>query len=216
MSLILENQASGTCLLAFAWDGEFRDDRVEDIRVALAGWGRTLRAAFERTGKAPDATPARVFLRRSGITPSRYVPSSEALVKRLLAGESPGSPFPAVDVNNLVSATLGTPIGIYDAATLRPPFVYRKGKPGETMETLGKGTFDLDGRGALFDTEGPFGSPVSDGTRSRIVMQTRSWLWVAYGLPGEFTTLDEMLKQSIESYWTLTGDLSRALAQRAA
>ncbi len=212
MSLSLANRVAGTCLLAFAWKGHFRDERLEEVRSALAGWGRTLRLAKEKTGKSPDATPARVLLRRSGISPSRYLPSSEALVQRLLEGETPGSPYPAIDVNNLVSATLGAPIGIYDGSTLTPPFVYRKGTPDEALDTMSKGVFSLDNRAALFDAEGPFGSPVSDGTRSRVVMQTEEWLWVAYGLPGEFSTLDEMLRESIDSYWNREGQVGHAVA----
>lgn len=213
MNVPLENRVSGTCLLLFAWEGAFRPDRIDEVRDAFAGWGRTLRMARERTGKVPDATPARVFLRRSGISPSRYPPSSEALVQRLLDGEVPLSPLPAVDANNLVSATLGAPLGLYDLGTLVPPLVYRKGEAGESMPSMAKGDFDLSARAALFDSDGPFGSAVSDSPRSAIRAETSRWLWIAYGLPGEFTTLDEMLRQAVDTYWNRAGELECVMAE---
>lgn len=212
MSLPLENRVAGTLLLAFRWSGAFRPERCAAVRQALEGWGKTLRIGRERTGKSPDNAPARVFLRRSGISASRYLPSSEALLRRLLDGETPHSPLGAVDTNNLLSSTIGAPLGLYDASKLAPPFVYRKGEAGEGMETLAKGRFDLDGRAATFDAEGPFGSAVSDSVRSLVAEGTVEWLWVAYGLPGAFTSLEEMLREAIDSNWTRTGELSRACA----
>ena len=51
--------------------------------------------------------------------------------------------------------------------------------PGESLESMAKGAFDLEGRAALFDAEGPFGCAVSDSARTKVTHGTRRWLWIA-------------------------------------
>jgi DNA/RNA-binding domain of Phe-tRNA-synthetase-like protein len=60
----------------------------------------------------------------------------------------------------------------------------RLGEPGETYEGIGKQTWHLAGRPVLVDAAGPFGSPISDSTRTMIRESTRGVLAVIYAPAG--------------------------------
>ena len=52
--------------------------------------------------------------------------------------------------------------------------------PGESYEGIGKRAWHLEGRPVLADPQGPFGSPISDSTRSMITETAREFLTVIY------------------------------------
>lgn len=110
----------------------------------------------------------RGMFRQWGIDPSKYRPSSEALLRRVAQGKGIYRVSNIVDIGNLGSVETGWPYGCYDRARLRPPIVFRKGTSGESYEGIGKRMLHLDGKPVLADSEGPFGSPISDSTRSMI------------------------------------------------
>jgi len=72
------------------------------------------------------------------------------------------------------------PYGCYDRARLRPSIEFRDGAPGERYEGIGKHTWHLEGRPVLADSDGPFGSPISDSTRSMVTEATHEILIVLY------------------------------------
>jgi DNA/RNA-binding domain of Phe-tRNA-synthetase-like protein len=89
-----------------------------------------------------------------------------------------------VDICNLGSIETGWPYGCYDRARIRAPIVLRHGAPGEMYEGIGKKMWHLDGRPVLADPDGPFGSPISDSTRSMITESAREILVVIYAPEG--------------------------------
>jgi DNA/RNA-binding domain of Phe-tRNA-synthetase-like protein len=52
--------------------------------------------------------------------------------------------------------------------------------PGESYEGIGKKTWNLEGRPVLADPAGPFGSPISDSTRSMITESAKDVVIVIY------------------------------------
>lgn len=60
------------------------------------------------------------------------------------------------------------------------PLVFRHGAAGERYEGIGKRTWHLEGRPVLADPDGPFGSPISDSTRTMITDSARDVLIVMY------------------------------------
>jgi DNA/RNA-binding domain of Phe-tRNA-synthetase-like protein len=110
----------------------------------------------------------RGMFRQWGIDPSKYRPSSEALLRRVAQGKGIYRVSNIVDIGNLGSVETGWPYGCYDRARLRPPVVFRGGTAGESYEGIGKRPLHLEGKPVLADSEGPFGSPISDSTRSMI------------------------------------------------
>ena len=118
-----------------------------------------------------DAEPTRAvraMFRAWGIDPSKYRPSSEALLRRVVQGKGLYRVSNLVDIGNLGSIETGWPYGCYDRSRIAPPIVLRHGAPGEAYEGIGKRTWHLEGRPVLADPQGPFGSPISDSTRSMI------------------------------------------------
>jgi DNA/RNA-binding domain of Phe-tRNA-synthetase-like protein len=136
----------------------------------------------------PSARPAiaatRELYRRLGKDPSRYRGSPEALLRRSRAGKELYRIHDVVDVINLVSLRTLLPIGLYDAAKVRPPVTLRRGAPGETYDGIGKERLNLDGLPVLADAAGPFGSPTSDSRRTMVTGDTREVVAVVFGVTG--------------------------------
>jgi DNA/RNA-binding domain of Phe-tRNA-synthetase-like protein len=134
-----------------------------------------------------DAEPTRAvraMFRSWGIDPSKYRPSSEALVRRVVQGKGLYRVSNLVDIGNLGSIETGWPYGCYDLLRLKPPIVFRHGAAGELYEGIGKRTWHLEDRPVLADAQGPFGSPISDSTRSMITESARPVLAVIYAPSG--------------------------------
>ena len=137
----------------------------------------------------PTAAALRRLFRQAGCDPTRYRPSSEALARRLLKGDTLPSIHPLVDLNNALSVRLLVPSCVLAEGTFTPSLVLRAGGDGETFESL-RGPFKLDGKPVLADDAGPFGTPITDSQRVKVQPSTRrAWL-VAY-LPAEEVNLDE-------------------------
>ncbi len=118
--------------------------------------------------------------KKLGIDPSRYRPSSEALLRRLLQG----NPFfwlnSAVDVNNFLSVYHALPYGIYDRKQLSGSVVCRIGTPRDTYLGLNGREMDMQGKLLLADEIGAFGSPIVDSARSKVTEQTTELLQVIF------------------------------------
>lgn len=123
-------------------------------------------------GMAPSTiaplTEARDLYRSFGMDPSRHRPSSEALLRRVLAGKGLYRLNNAIDTCNLASLTFLLPIGMYDLDRIEGDVVLRTGREGEEYEGIRKGPVHLAGRLGLFDGRGGFGSPTSDSARTRV------------------------------------------------
>jgi len=139
----------------------------------------------------------RAMFRAWGVDPSRYRPSSEALLRRVVQGKGLYRISNVVDVCNLCSIETGWPFGLYDRAQLAPPIVMRLGQPGESYEGIGKQTWHLAGRPILVDSRGPFGCPISDSTRSMITEGTQTLLSVIF---APASVGEEDLQRALEHY----------------
>jgi DNA/RNA-binding domain of Phe-tRNA-synthetase-like protein len=139
----------------------------------------------------------RAMFRAWGVDPSRYRPSSEALLRRVVQGKGLYRISNVVDVCNLCSIETGWPFGLYDRAHLDPPIVMRLGQNGESYEGIGKQTWHLAGRPILLDSRGPFGCPISDSTRTMITEATRTLLSVIFA-PASVSEVE--LQRALERY----------------
>ena len=139
----------------------------------------------------------RAMFRAWGVDPSRYRPSSEALLRRVVQGKGLYRISNVVDVCNLCSIETGWPFGLYDRAHLYPPIVMRLGQNGESYEGIGKQSWHLAGRPILLDSHGPFGCPISDSTRTMITEATRSLLSVIF---APATVSEAELQKALERY----------------
>ena len=117
--------------------------RVETAPGSDALWEEMQHAAREAAAEAAEPSTrgpiaaTRELYRRLGKDPSRYRGSPEALLRRARSGKELYRIHNVVDVINLVSLRTLLPIGLYDAAKLRPPLVLRRGAPGEAYDGIG-------------------------------------------------------------------------------
>jgi DNA/RNA-binding domain of Phe-tRNA-synthetase-like protein len=164
---------------------------ADDLSVTLVNEGlanltdkvcEQQRRAFtlETLAAAPPIRAVREMFRRWGVDPSKYRPSSEALMRRVVQGKGLYRVSNVVDIGNLGSVETGWPYGCYDLAKLCPPIIFRHGLRGEIYEGIGKRAWHLEGRPVLADADGPFGSPISDSNRSMITEASRQALIVIY------------------------------------
>jgi DNA/RNA-binding domain of Phe-tRNA-synthetase-like protein len=138
------------------------------------------RWAGRAPGEIPELQAARELYRRTGVDPTKLRPSSEALLRRVLRGEALYRINSLVDTCNLCSLEFLLPIGLYDRGRIRGAVTARLGRAGESYESLGKGLYEVEGRLALFDEEGPFGSPTNDSRRTAITEGSTACVMVIF------------------------------------
>jgi DNA/RNA-binding domain of Phe-tRNA-synthetase-like protein len=135
---------------------------------------------LESLAEAEAIRAVRGMFREWGMDPSKYRPSSEALLRRVVQGKGLYRVSNVVDICNIGSIETGWPFGCYDRARISPPVVFRHGLTGESYEGIGKKMWHLEGRPVLADAQGPFGSPISDSTRSMITESAAGAVTVIY------------------------------------
>ena len=164
---------------------------ADDVRVRLLdpGLGKSMdevcarkqrEFTVESLAEAEPVRRVRAMFREWGMDPSKYRPSSEALLRRVVQGKGLYRVSNVVDVGNLGSIETGWPYGCYDRSKINPPVSLRHGAAGERYEGIGKQIWHLEGRPVLADPQGPFGSPISDSTRSMITEAASKILIVIY------------------------------------
>ena len=138
---------------------------------------------------SPPIAALRKLFRAAGCDPTRYRPSSEALLRRLVKGAELPAIHPLVDVNNCLSAELGVPCCVMREGSFGSHLVYRAGMAGESYESL-RGPFNLEAKPLLVDEIGPVDAPITGSTRVMVEPSTtRAWL-VAY-LPQGFVEAED-------------------------
>ncbi|HXN99369.1 MAG TPA: phenylalanine--tRNA ligase beta subunit-related protein [Candidatus Acidoferrales bacterium] len=156
-----------------------------------------------------DSKPVRdvrAMFREWGIDPSKYRPSSEALLRRVVQGKGLYRVSNVVDIGNLGSIEAGWPFGCYDRSRIQPPIELRHGIASESYEGIGKQIWHLNGRPLLADSQGPFGSPISDSTRSMITESARDILVVLYVPAGAADgSLETTMQRLIERLTQFAG-----------
>lgn len=157
-----------------------RQKVVESVRVRFSD-------AAEIAATPPISALRRLF-RAVGCDPTRYRPSSEALLRRLLKGSDLPAIHPLVDINNCLSAELGVPCCVMREGSFGSRLVYRAGLAGESYESL-RGPFKLEAKPLLVDEDGPLDAPITGSTKVMIEPSTvAAWL-VAY-LPKDVVSVE--------------------------
>jgi DNA/RNA-binding domain of Phe-tRNA-synthetase-like protein len=174
MIVRLDLEVADRVLVGMAWFSGLSaadDNSFWDEMETLA---QTLRRAH--SGRTPaeieGLEPARRLYHQFGIDPTRTRPSSEALLRRVLKGESLNPINRLVDAVNWASLAMLLPIGLYDLDHIQGDVLIRRGRAGEHYSGIRKGDVNVEERLTLADAEGPFGSPTSDSERTRIRSET--------------------------------------------
>ncbi len=182
--------------------------QADDVRVGeTPGHLRQLLIdlAAECRNKYEGVPPAKVeairavrqLFHHTGLDPTRYRPSSEALFRRAVRGKELYFINTAVDLINYYSLKLMVPMGLFDADRVSPPIEFRIGREGETYEGIGRGKLNLYHFPLLSDREGPFGSPISDSVRTRVHEGTGKLLWLVIVPPNGEVPLDDLAEAAV-------------------
>ncbi len=135
------------------------------------------------------AATRRVY-KACGKDPSRYRPSSEALIRRMLQGKSLYQIDTLVDLINLASIRYGYSIGGFDADRfVGETLTLGIGRDGEPYEGIGRGLINIAGLPVYRDAAGGVGTPTSDHERTKITLRTTHLLVLVNGYDGNETTV---------------------------
>jgi len=176
---------------------EFRGVRVQEtapeLRKMIEGLAGDVAERYRDAALGEIATvkAVRTIFHRTGVDPTRYRPSSEALLRRVVKGKGLYFINSVVDVVNYFSLKTLLPMGVFDADSVKPPMEFRAGRRGETYQGVGRDVLNLEGFPLMADAEGPFGSAVSDSVRTRVTDRTTHLFWVTFVPPGGSVDFEE-------------------------
>jgi DNA/RNA-binding domain of Phe-tRNA-synthetase-like protein len=180
-------------------DGVQVRESPDELKAMLNGLADEFAARYKDAslGEIPAVRAVRAIFHRAGLDPTRYRPSSESLLRR--AVKSKGLYFinSAVDLINYFSLKTLCPMGLYDAERVKPPIAWRIGREGESYEGIGRNRLNIAHFPLLADTDGPFGSPISDSMRTRVTEECRRILWITFAPAGSAIPLDEFANAMI-------------------
>ncbi len=181
--------------------------KVPEFETDLARLVRFLQDKFRNRRPAEDEVVGHVrrMYRRIGWEPTRYRPSSEALVRRLLNGKGLYRINNLVDYGNLISARFHLPMGLYDTEKLNGKILIDVGKENESYRGISNPEIHANGKLILRDDLGIFGNPTADSFRTSITDHTTSVLAVFFCPPEvEDSYLNETMHALQSAYQPFT------------
>ena len=146
----------------------------------------------------------RRMYRRIGWEPTRYRPSSEALVRRLLKNKGLYRINNLVDYGNLVSAKYHLPMGLYDVEKINGNIIFDVGRADESYKGISKEFIHAEGKLILRDETGIFGNPTADSLRTSITEDTQSALIVFFCPPEVDDSYMDSVLDNLQSFYSDT------------
>ena len=182
----------------------FSDDLWREIAALTAEIRSTL--TFDSIKEQPQIAATRRMYTVCGKDPSRYRPSAEALMRRIVKGNDLYQINTMVDLVNLVSMRYGYSIGGFDADKVEGDVVAGIGREGEPYNGIGRGPLNIAGLPVLRDAVSGFGTPTSDEERTAMSLETSHFLMVvnAYDGPDLLPELFDYTRQFLEKYAAAT------------
>lgn len=157
-------------------------------------------------GQDPKAEPAIAIWREvfgaRGWTPSKYLSSIEALVRRVAKGGKLPSINPAVDLGNVVSLTHLLPLGAHDLGTAPNGITVRITQPGDCFWPMGDGPAETPEPGEIVYAHDQD-------------VRTRRWVW-RQSRTGLVTPETTDVLYPIDAFADVTEAAGRAAAQTLA
>ena len=158
---------------------------------------KLISSQYSELPKMETILNARAAYKAWGKDPSRYRPSAEALLRRIISGKELYSVNNVVNLINLISFKSGFSIGGYDVDSIKGDIALSKGLSGDIYEGLGRGLLNIENLPVLRDEIGAFGCPTSDSERTGIRPETKRCLWVFFDF-GADRLLEQYLGESAE------------------
>lgn len=173
----------GACITANISNTQYSADLWSEIDTLGAEYRATLTTESLKDMTSIQAT--RRIYKLCGKDPSRYRPSGEALVRRVLQGKWLYQVDTLVDLINLASMKYGYSIGAFDADKFSgDTLTLGIGKEGEPYEGIGRGMINIAGLPVYRDAVGGVGTPTSDHERTKVSLSTTRLLVLVNGYDG--------------------------------
>lgn len=173
----------GACITANISNTQYSADLWSEIDALGAEYRATLTTESLKGMTSIQAT--RRIYKLCGKDPSRYRPSGEALVRRVLQGKGLYQVDTLVDLINLASMKYGYSIGAFDADKFSSDtLTLGIGKEGEPYEGIGRGMINIAGLPVYRDAVGGVGTPTSDHERTKVSLSTTRLLVLVNGYDG--------------------------------
>lgn len=174
----------GAAVEASAVNSQYSAALWQEIEARGEEYRRQLSTETLKLMSGIEAT-RRVY-RACGKDPSRYRPSAEALIRRVLQGKQLYQIDTLVDLINLASMASGYSIGGFDADKfVGPTLTLGVGREGEPYEGIGRGQLNIAGLPVYRDQQGGVGTPTSDHERTKITLDTTHVLIIVNGYDGQ-------------------------------
>lgn len=141
-----------------------------------------------------EIAQTRIAYKKCGKDPSRYRPSADSLMRRIIKGNELYKVNNVVDCLNLVSMQSGFSIGGYDRSKIEGQAILDIGKADEEYYGIGRGLLNIEGMPVLRDNTSVFGSPTSDSERTMITEKTKeiAFVFFDFGVSDQLeTTINE-------------------------
>ena len=174
----------GACIMATIRNSEFSPELWNEINALAGHYRDTLTTESLKQITSIQAT--RAIYKKCGKDPSRYRPSGEALVRRVLQGKELYRIDTLVDLINLASMKYGYSIGAFDADRFcGDTLTLGIGREGEPYEGIGRGMINIAGMPVYRDSKGGVGTPTSDNERTKVSLSTTHLLVLVNGYDGD-------------------------------
>ncbi len=156
----------------------------------------------------PAIAATRQAYKALGKDPSRYRPSGEQLMRRILQGKELYQIDTLVDLVNLASMRYGYSIGGFDEDKIvGAEATLGVGRKDEPYEGIGRGMLNIEGLPVYRDEIGGFGTPTSDNERTKISIDTTHLLCFVNGYDGNSVTVEataQMIVRLVKQYCQAT------------
>lgn len=178
----------GACVEAQVVNTAYSEPLWNEIRALGERFRTTL--TTETLKNVPGIAATRRIYKACGKDPSRYRPSSEALIRRMLQGKALCQIDTLVDLINLASIKYGYSIGGFDADRFwGETLTLGVGREGEPYEGIGRGMINIARLPVYRDEKGGVGTPTSDHERTKITLETTHLLVLVNGYDGNEATV---------------------------
>jgi len=173
----------GAAIMAKVVNSEYDEGLLKEIDVLSEQMRMTYNTEQIKSFSAIEAT--RLVYRSLGKDPSRYRPSGEALIRRILKGQDLYHIDTLVDLINLASMKFGYSIGGFDFDKIDgDELLLGVGRHEEPYEGIGRGLLNIEGLPVYRDAMGGIGTPTSDHERTKMQLSTINILALVNGYDG--------------------------------
>jgi DNA/RNA-binding domain of Phe-tRNA-synthetase-like protein len=140
---------------------------------------------FAENPPSSDAVVSAVrrMYRKIGWEPTKYRPSSEAMIRRFLKDKGLYHINNFVDLGNVASTKYHLPMGLYDLDKIEGDIIVDVGREDESYQGISKELIHASGKLILRDDVGIFGNPTADSKRTCLGEKTKNVLVLFFTPP---------------------------------